>query len=332
MFRCAMVVLPDAFLASVGAMVDSCSLVRERFRDLAIEPEKSKSASEMTLTVMSIDGGPVRIGGGIDYTVDRAIDAGDRFDFVWLPSFRIGRVDAMRQRLATMQPLIRWLQAQAAAGTMIGASGAAVLLLVAARLLDGMRVPVSRVFLPTVRALYPHCHTDDKRAFANYGTVLLSKGIGVDFTVIAQAMGQTVSPSSGRWVAEVTATVDAESRRLSSDPLVASAQLWIEQLYATDLTIAQLAARLSTSQPTLVRRFRQALGITPKVYVQEMRMRFARGMLAGSNRTIEEIAGFVGYSDVRVFRRAFRNFTGKSAAAWRRSRQHLDRNYPQIED
>lgn len=330
MFRCAIVVLPDAFLASVGAMVDSWTLVFERFRHLVVGPDDLPS--EMSLQVLSIDGRPVTIGGGISYSVDKAIDADDRFDFVWLPSFRVGEIDAMRQRLASSPQLVRWVQAQAKAGATLGASGAATMLLVAARLLEGSRVPVSRVFLPTVRSLYPRCLADDKLATAHYGNLFLSKGIARDFSVISQAMGQMVSSSSGRWLAEVTAAVDAGAGHLSRDPLVASAQVWIEQLYATDLTIEDLAKRLSTSQPTLARRFKAALGTTPKAYAQAMRMRAAQAMLFGSTRTIEEIAGLVGYSDVRLFRRAFRKYTGGAAGSWRQGHAQDDLNYPHIEE
>lgn len=330
MFRCAMVVLPDAFLASVGAMVDSWTLVCERFAHLAAEPDTS--VPEMALTVLSIDGRAVQIGGGITYRVDRAIDSADQFDFIWLPSFRIGGFDLARERIASSQQLVGWLRQQAAAGAMIGASGAAVLLLVEARLLDGMRVPVSRIFLPTVRSLYPRCLASDRLSFVKYGNLLLSKGIARDFAVIAQAISQTISPPSARWLAEVTADVDAESGHLSSDPLVASAQLWIEQQYATDLTVADLAMRFSTSQPTLLRRFKSALGTTPKAYAQEMRMSAARALLAGTNRSVEEIARFVGYSDVRIFRRAFLKTSGVSAGTWRRSPEVRDRKYPKVED
>lgn len=330
MFRCAIVVLPDAFLASVGAMVDSWSLVFERFRHLVVEPDDLPP--EMSLQVLSLDGHPVTVGGGISYRVDKAIDATDRFDFVWLPSFRVGEIDAMRQRMASSRQLVRWVEAQAKAGTMIGASGAATLLLVAARLLEGSRVPVSRVFLPTVRSLYPRCLADDKLANAHYGNLFLSKGIARDFSVISQAIGQMISSSSGRWLAEVTAEVDAGSGHLSGDPLVASAQLWIEQLYATDMTVEDLAQRLSTSQPTLARRFKTALGITPKAYAQEMRMRAAQAMLFGSTRTIEEIAGLVGYSDARLFRRAFRKYTGGTAGSWRQGQATNEENCPHIEE
>ena len=330
MFRLAMVVLPDPFLASVGAMTDSCSLVYDRFRHLVAEA--GKKVPDMSLSVLSIDGRPVEMGGGMTCRVDGAIERDDRFDFIWLPSFRVGGLDALRRRLASSQRLVRWLQGQAEAGTLIGASGSAVTLLVAARLLEGMRVPVSRVFQPTFRALYPRCLADDKLSWIKHGNLLLSRGIAMDFPVIAQAIGQAISPSSGRWLAEVSAVSDGASAHLSADPLVASAQLWIEQLYATDMTMADLAERLSTSQPTLARRFKRALGITPKTYAQAMRMRAAKAMLADTNLSIEQIARFVGYGDVRVFRRAFRKFTGDTAGTWRRSPPRDDRKAPHIED
>lgn len=329
MYRLAMVILPDAFLASVGAMSDSYSLVRERLGRIVFD--EARELPEMTLTVLSMDGRPVPIVGGGTVAADSAMDEEDRFDFIWLPSFQIGSVDSLKDRLASSEALLGWLRGQAAAGAAIGASGSSALLLVAARLLDGKPVPVSRVFLSTLRSIYPRCLSDDRLASATYGKIFVSQAIGHDFTTIANAISETISPSSGRWLAEVTANETEGPGHLSSDPLVASVQMWIEQLYATDLTVAGLAERLSISPQTLARRFRNALNVTPKAYMQQMRLKAAQGMLAGSNRSIEEIARFVGYSDVRLFRRAFRNEFGESARDWRLGRQRYDQRSPSID-
>ena len=81
--------------------------------------------------------------------------------------------------------------------------------------------------------------------------------------------------------------------------------------------IADLAGFLSTSPATLNRRFHQALGLSPKAYVGQLRFQAAVRMLEKSTRSVDRIAQLVGYSDSRLFRAMFRQHAGVTATQWR---------------
>lgn len=331
MIRLATLVLPGAYHASIGAMLDSCSLVQDRLH--YVVAENSGLPSKIELSTLSVDGKPVRIGGDVLYNVDRALSSVDDFHMIWLPSFRIGTVERVRRWLQGSKQLTNWLCDRAEAGATIAASGASAMVLVRAGLLEDKRVPASRPMAPTVKELCPHSRVDQDMILADYGNILIGNGASSDFLVIERALTRTVSPYSGRWLAEVTGADHPERAHAAKDSLVQSAQMWIEQFYASDLTIDDLAAKLSVSHQTLTRRFKSALGMTPKAYMQQMRVVAAQKMLEYTSRSIDDVARMVGYSDTRIFRSAFHKHTGSAPKKWRATAFVVDdKNHPVIDD
>jgi transcriptional regulator GlxA family with amidase domain len=57
--------------------------------------------------------------------------------------------------------------------------------------------------------------------------------------------------------------------------------------------------------------------MTPKAYVQQLRLQSAIKMLEKTSRPIDRIAELVGFSDSRLFRTMFRQQTGMTATEWR---------------
>jgi transcriptional regulator GlxA family with amidase domain len=66
-----------------------------------------------------------------------------------------------------------------------------------------------------------------------------------------------------------------------------------------------------------VRRFKQATGDSPIVYLQKLRVAAAKRMLESKHRNIEEVSDAVGYQDIAFFRALFHRHTGVSPSAYR---------------
>jgi transcriptional regulator GlxA family with amidase domain len=79
-----------------------------------------------------------------------------------------------------------------------------------------------------------------------------------------------------------------------------------------------MARRAGMSRRHFHRSFEEALGKSPARYVRESRLREAARQLAGSSRSIEEIAESLGFANRFHFSRLFRDFVGQSPAAFRR--------------
>jgi len=67
-----------------------------------------------------------------------------------------------------------------------------------------------------------------------------------------------------------------------------------------------------------VRRFQQATGDSPLIYLQKLRIAAAKRLLESDQRTMQEICDAVGYQDVAFFRKLFQRQTGVSPSAYRR--------------
>jgi len=179
-------------------------------------------------------------------------------------------------------------------------------------------VPVARAVQPLTDALFPRQRFEERRNLVDHGNLLIARGVGSDLHLILRVMERTLSPDIGRWLSAIIGEDYEDEELLAPDPLVARAQLWIEQRFTGPIRMVDLAHHLSTSSATLNRRFHKVLGLSPKAYVSRLRFQAAVRMLEKSTRSIDTIAQQVGYSDSRLFRAMFRQHSGGVAAsAWR---------------
>ena len=106
---------------------------------------------------------------------------------------------------------------------------------------------------------------------------------------------------------------DMEKDALS--PIVA----YLEQYYADPtLSNATLAEQGGISEVYMRQLFRERFGISPKQYVQELRMQKARQLLAEGNASVGEIAAACGFTAIYHFCRSFKEAVGQSPTVYRR--------------
>ncbi len=98
------------------------------------------------------------------------------------------------------------------------------------------------------------------------------------------------------------------------------AKAYIDQNYATELKISEVAKQAGVSTSQLQRIFRDALGMTYSAYLTTIRMQKAKELLASTDRPITEIAFEIGYNDSNYFSTAFRKHEGISPSQYRRPR------------
>jgi AraC-like DNA-binding protein len=72
------------------------------------------------------------------------------------------------------------------------------------------------------------------------------------------------------------------------------------------------------SENHFIRRFRQAIGLTPASFIQQKRLAAAAQLLLYTDESIDAIALKTGFSDRFYFSRAFRRAMGRPPATYRR--------------
>ena len=83
-------------------------------------------------------------------------------------------------------------------------------------------------------------------------------------------------------------------------------------------TIDDLATKAALSRATLVRRFRESVGMAPMEYLTRWRLLKAHQLARYSADSVDRIAGQVGFSSAQTLTRAFKRFFGITPSSLRR--------------
>src|SRR5262249_5833166 len=83
------------------------------------------------------------------------------------------------------------------------------------------------------------------------------------------------------------------------DDSIASAQEWLHENFHKSFPLETPARRAGMSLRNFVRRFKQATGDSPLLYLQKLRIAAAKRLLEGQHRTVQEISDAVGDKDSR---------------------------------
>ena len=93
---------------------------------------------------------------------------------------------------------------------------------------------------------------------------------------------------------------------------------FIQEHYAEDVSVEQIAASASISASECLRCFHDMIGTTPNQYLREQRAQRAAELLCSTGLQVAEIAMQCGFQDASYFARAFRQVYGCGPTEYRR--------------
>lgn len=91
--------------------------------------------------------------------------------------------------------------------------------------------------------------------------------------------------------------------------------------YASPMTLKELAAEAKLSERQFSRLFRKQTGMNYSAYLQNIRIAAACRLLKSSRDSVQNIAGAVGYADLKFFHRLFKRKTGVTPRRYRLQNQ-----------
>lgn len=121
---------------------------------------------------------------------------------------------------------------------------------------------------------------------------------GLAMTLLASAVSQSLSST--------------RSHKLNLPTLARQAR----ELLMQGCDVKSVARTLGVSYLTLYRKFKQATGLAPKEYAREIRLARAEDLLAGSDLSVKEIAGRLGYYSASHLSLEFKKARGKPPSQW----------------
>lgn len=104
---------------------------------------------------------------------------------------------------------------------------------------------------------------------------------------------------------------------LVQDDLVRAVQMFINQRYSEIKNVEEALEEVPSSRRNIIRRFKQATGITPIRYLQKTKIEAAKNLLETTNKDILDVMISCGYNDMKNFRQLFKTFTGLTPKTYR---------------
>lgn len=134
------------------------------------------------------------------------------------------------------------------------------------------------------------------------GSARSERETGIRLVRLIAALAEREATPSGRGIEELVRRV---AERLEAD-------------YASPLRVDELAAGSGVSASYLRKRFVERYGLSPKAYLQRLRMEHAVRRLMHTNASVKEIARECGFADELHFSKAFKKYCGSSPATYRK--------------
>ncbi len=211
----------------------------------------------------------------------------------------------------TNPEVVLWLQMAAQAGATLVGVGTGCFFLAAAGLLDGKPATTHWHFFDSFERHFPQVKLKRDYFITQTDRIYCAASINslADLTVhfIQDLYDKGVAHHIERHFShEIRRDYDSmryfEGRSdQHSDETILQIQLWLQDHYAENIALSDLATRFDMSVRSFNRRFKVATGKSPLSYLQDLRMATARELLQTSNLSVGEIAYKVGYQDLGHF-------------------------------
>jgi transcriptional regulator GlxA family with amidase domain len=275
------------------------------------------------VTTASADGRPVNCDGGIRIQPNVALKDIRKTDLIFVPTTGLG-IDDVVERNA---PIVPWLKRMHKRDVAIASVCSGVGLVAASGLLDGRRATTHWGLAERFREKYPRvkwmpeCMVTEDRGFYCGGGVNASLDLSI--YLVERFCGHEVATQTAKaLLVEMPRAWQAGFAIVAlktdhTDDNISSAQEWLHKNFQKTFSLEDPAKRVGMSVRNFVRRFKDATGDSPLIYLQKLRIAAAKRMLESNHRGMQEISDAVGYQDVAFFRSLFQRHTGVSPSAYR---------------
>ena len=264
--------------------------------------------------------GPVTFNLGFSINVDHGLERLEAADLIGIPAMRKDRplpdgvAQALRRGLARGARLLSVCSGAFALGE--------------AGLLDGVECTTHWKYTDELARRYPEAKVVPEVLYVDSGQIVTSAGTaaGLDacLHVWRQEYGAAVASKVARRMvvppqrdggqAQFIDRAVPECEADTLAPLLA----WIVEHLDEELDVESLARRSLMSPRTFARRFRAETGSTPHAWVTSQRVLRAEQLLEQTDRSVEWIAGEVGFGNAATLRHHFARVRGLSPQAYRR--------------
>lgn len=310
---------PSALASSITLPMEILHAADNVYRAL------NRGPSQLQIQIAARDLSAVTTSGGVVLQPDRRLDDLDDVDLLLLPAMWRNPMPTVRSH--------RWLLPQLVAlaerGAKICTVGSATWFLAEAGILDGRAATTHWYFFDSFKNAYPLVDLKTRHTITQSNNLYCAGSVNsvADLMVhiIEHWLGHDIARGvEGHFSPEIRRPFEAHAYLPSGlgshpDELIITAQEWLMDNAAAEITIAALAEKLGVSVRTLNRRFLSATGMSPLSYLSQHRINMAKEMLRTTDLGIGEVGFHVGYTDASHFASVFAKLVGNTPGGYRRS-------------
>lgn len=259
---------------------------------------------------------------GVIVVPQTAIDTAPHFDTLIVPGGDALERPAIRNRLS------KWLNYRAAETRRIATLSNGIYVLAMTGLLDNREAATHWRYSKDIASRFPNVRLSAKALFVRDGPFVTAAGgsAAIDFALalVEEDYGQKIALSLARDLivyVKRPGNLDQYSESLryqtQATDRFADIAAWILCHLTENLSVEALARRACLCPRHFRRLFKETFGKTPCQFVNDARIEEAERRLAMPRHSIENIAGSVGFQNIRSFRRAFERQTGMTPRQYR---------------
>jgi transcriptional regulator GlxA family with amidase domain len=175
---------------------------------------------------------------------------------------------------------------------------------------------------PTVRVIPDVLYVDEGDVLTSAG---LAAGLDLGLHVVRRDHGASVAAELARFNV-VAPHRDGGQAQYAPRPIATAPEVglgptraWALAHLDEGLTLADLAGHACRSERTLIRRFREETGLSPKRWLRQMRVERARELLETTTLPIEHVAAQAGFPTAAALRARFAEDLHTTPTAYRRA-------------
>lgn len=283
------------------------------------------SADPFEVSVIAASGTPVVAAGGFSLGVQ---EGHHDIDHLVVPGFDLVPPEDPTTRLSLWDREIEFIRACEARGVRVSSVCVGAYLLGEAGLLDGRRCTTSWLYGADLASRYPGATVRTDSLIVQDAGVTTTAA----FTAALDLATALVREHLGDNIARTTARITlAPENRTSQSPYIVDSMLhvnhtqfaddvgsWLVERMAEPYDLNLLSDAFHLSTRTMLRKFKDETGESPRSYLQRARIRKAKRLLESTDWSLGKILGHIGYQDPGTFRRLFADRVGISPADYRK--------------
>ncbi|QSP94317.1 helix-turn-helix domain-containing protein [Marinobacter salinisoli] len=240
----------------------------------------------------------------------------------------VGESEDLDHYLEKVSSLNPWLKKAADRGALLASVCTGSFVLAEAGLLTGQVATTHWRAAAMFRQRYPELKLDENQLLVDNGQVVCAGGASAFIDLCLYLVERLSSPAIASACSKLQllegGRVDQTPYMIfigsdaHNDAAIQKAQNWLEQHFADNIAIDDLASVAGLGARTFKRRFKEATGESPLSYLQQLRVEAAKHLLESTQQQTAQISWQVGYEDASSFRRLFKRTVGCTMEQYRK--------------